>query len=125
VEPEHAGPGEGLTKTASAGLDRAVDLVRTELRRTPLLDLAADLRDLTVGADRLEPSRGLTTMTEILGELELLEREGRWGRTFSLRDHLRLAFAGGHVSEGMDHQDWGLWWALIEELDRLEAAESG
>lgn len=124
VEPEHVGPGEGLTASASAGLDRAVDLVRAELRRTPLLDLAEDLRALTTGTDRLEPSRALTIMTDLLEELELLAREGRWGRTFSLRDHLRLAIAAGVTSEGMDHRDWGLWWALIEELDRLEAAEA-
>lgn len=125
VEPEHVGPGEGLTPSASAGLARAVELVRDDIRRTPLLDLAEELRGLTVDAGRLEPSRGLTVLTQMLGELRLLEREGRWGRTFSLRDHLRLAIAAGEVSDGMDHQDWGLWWALIEELDRLEAAESG
>jgi len=124
VEPGHAGPGEGLTKTASAGLDRAVDLVRTELRRTPLLDLAEDLREMTSDTERLDPSRALTTMTDLLAELELLEREGRWGRGFALRDRLRLAIAAGEVSEGMEHRDWGLWWAMIEEMDRLEALEA-
>jgi len=24
----------------------------------------------------------------------------------------------------MDHRDWGLWWALVEELDRLETFEA-
>lgn len=124
VEPEHVGPGEGLTKTASAGLQRAVDLVRTEIRRTPLLDLAEDLREMTSDTERLDPSRALTTMTDLLAELELLEREGRWGRGFALRDRLRLAIAAGEVSEGMEHRDWGLWWAMIEEMDRLEALEA-
>lgn len=124
IEPEHVGPGEGLTRSAMAGLDTAVDLVRAEIQRNPLLGLAADLRGLTLGTDRLEPSRGLSIMSELLGELELLEREARWGRTFSQRDHLRLAISAGQLSDGMDHQDWGLWWALIEELDRLEAIES-
>lgn len=124
VEPENVSPGEGLTPAAAAGLDNAVDLVRAEVRRTPLLDLAEDLRALLVDEQRLEPSAALTTMTALLGELRLLEQEARWGRTFSLRDHLRLAIAGGESSAGMDHQDWGLWWALIEELDRIEAAES-
>lgn len=124
VEPEHVGPGEGLSARATEGLDRAVSMVRTEIRRTPVLDLAEELRVLTVGTDRLEPSPALTTMTALLGQLELLEREARWGRAFSLRDHLRLAIAAGETSDGMDHRDWGLWWALIEELDRLEAVES-
>ena len=69
-------------------------------------------------------SRALTTMTDLLAELELLEREGRWGRGFALRDRLRLAIAAGEVSEGMEHRDWGLWWAMIEEMDRLEALEA-
>ncbi len=24
----------------------------------------------------------------------------------------------------MDHLDWGLWWALIEEIDRLQQVEA-
>ncbi len=124
VEPEHTGSGEGLTGSASAGLDRAVDLVRAEIRRTPLLDLAEDLRGLTEGTDRLEPSRALAIIRALLDELEMLESDARWGRSFALRDHLRLAIAAGQTSAGMDHRDWGLWWALIEELDRLGAEES-
>jgi len=124
VEPEVVGPGEGLSPSAAAGLDRAVDLVRAEIARSPLLDLAVDLRELTADTDRLEPSLALTTLRELLGELHLLEREARWGRGFALRDRLRLAIAAGGVSEGMDHRDWGLWWALIEEMDRLEAVEA-
>ncbi len=123
VEPEYVGSGEGLTASAAAGLDEAVALVRTEIARTPLLDLAVDLRAATLDADWLEPSRGLTLMTELLGELNRLEREGRWGRTFSLRDNLRLAIAAGQTGEGMSGQDWALWWSLIEELERLEALE--
>lgn len=123
VEPEHVGSGEGLTPSASAGLDQAVELVRTEIARTPLLDLVVDLRAATVDAERLEPARALTLMTELLGELTLLESDARWGRTFSLRDNLRLAIAAGQTGEGMSHQDWALWWALIEELDRLGALE--
>lgn len=127
VEPEYTGSGEGLTVSAAAGLDRAVDLVRVEIDRTPLLDLAEDLRGLTGGPERperLEPSKALTIIRALLAELEMLERDARWGRTFALRDHLRLAIAAGETSEGMDHRDWGLWWALIEELDRLGAGES-
>ncbi len=124
VEPEYTGSGEGLTPSAAAGLDQAIDLVRVEINRTPLLDLAEDLRDLTEGTQRLEPSKALAIIQGLLAELEVLERDARWGRTFALRDHLRLAIAAGETSEGMDHRDWGLWWALIEELDRLGASES-
>jgi len=124
VEPEHVGPGEGLTATATAGLERAVELVRTEIRRTPLLDLAEVIRVPDPGSTPLGPSRAVTTMTALLAELRLLEEEARWGRSFALRDQLRLAIAAGDTSESMTHRDWGLWWSLIEELDRLEADES-
>lgn len=125
VEPEHVGSGEGLTASAAAGLDQAIELARTEIARTPLLDLAEELRVVTADPDRmeLEQSRALTVMTELLNELVGLERFARWGRTFSLRDTLRLAIAAGETGEGMSGHDWALWWSLIEELDRLEALE--
>jgi len=124
VEPEYTGSGEGLTASAAAGLERAVSLVRTEISRTPLLDHAEELRATIADSDRLEPSTALTVMNELLGELDILERDGRWGRSFALRDHLRLAIAAGETSDGMEGRDWGLWWALIEELDRLGADEA-
>ena len=123
VEPAHVGPGEGLTPEAAAALESALEIVRAEVRRAPLLQLADDLRSLVAG-DRLEESVPLSALRELLTELERLDREGRWGRTFALRDRFRLAIAGGTSSEGMDHRDWGLWWALVEELDRVEALEA-
>jgi len=123
VEPESTSSGEGLSTTAEAGLEVALQLVRDELRRVPLLRLADELRPLLVG-DRLEPSASRDRLRALLGELVGLDRDGRWGRTFSLRDGLRLDIAHQVSSEGMDHRDWALWWALIEELDRLEAAEA-
>lgn len=123
VEPAHVGPGEGLTPEAAAGLEQALELVRAEVRRAPLLQLAAELRPLVDGP-RLEESDALLALRALLGELEHLDREGRWGRTFALRDRFRLAIAGSTSSEGMDHRDWGLWWALVEELDRVEAREA-
>jgi len=107
---------------AAAGLEDALDLVRTEARRAPLLALADDLR-ATLDSGRLQASATLTVLGQLLDELSLLDWEGRWGRTFALRDRLRLGIAEGASSEGMDHRDWGLWWALIEELDRLERLE--
>jgi hypothetical protein len=123
VEPERTGSGEGLSASAAAGLEAALDLVRTEVRRAPLLALVAELRPL-VGGDRLEESEGLAALRALLEELEQLDRDGRWGHAFALRDRLKLALGGAVSSEGMDHRDWGLWWALIEELDRLEAVEA-
>jgi hypothetical protein len=123
VEPAHVGPGEGLTACASVALEQALEIVRGEVRRTPLLQLAEELRPLVSG-DRLAGSAALSALHELLGELERLDRDGRWGRTFALRDRFRLAIAGSAGSEGMDHRDWGLWWALVEELDRLETVEA-
>ena len=123
VEPEVVGPGEGLSAPAAAGLATALALVRDEVRRAPLLRLTAELRPL-VGRDRLEDSGALRAVRGLLEELVRLDRDGRWGAAFALRDRLRLAIAAGEIGEGMDHRDWGLWWALVEELDRLEAVEA-
>jgi len=123
VEPEVVGPGEGLSAAAAAGLEAALDLVRSEVRRAPLLDLSAELRPLVAG-DRLEASGSLAVVRDLLDELETLDREGRWGRCFRLGDTLRTQIAHETSSEGMDHRDWALWWALIEELSRLESAEA-
>ena len=123
VEPEHVGPRDGLTGTCAASLEQALDLVRAEVRRAPLLRLADELRVLVDG-DRLEDSAPLSALRELLAELETLDREGRWGRTFAVRDRFAMALAGSASSEGMDHRDWGLWWALVEELGRLEALEA-
>ena len=123
VEPAHVGPGEGLTPLAATALEQALGLVRAEVRRAPLLRLADDLRPLVAG-DRLDDSVALTALRQLLAELRLLDDEGRWGHAFALRDRFRLAIAGDVSSEGMDHRDWGLWWALVEELDRLEAVEA-
>jgi len=123
VEPEITSSGEGLSDSARLGLEVALDLARAEVRRSALIALAGDLRPLTEG-DRLERSASRDTMRQILVELVLLDREGRWGRTFSLRDRLRLSLTHDVSSEEMDHRDWALWWTLIEELDRLEALEA-
>ncbi|MEJ7744108.1 MAG: hypothetical protein WKF73_17145 [Nocardioidaceae bacterium] len=73
--------------------------------------------------DRLEGSAALSALRSLLGELDQTDRCGRWGRTFALRDQLRRNIASSPSSEGMDHRDWALWWALLEELDRLQALD--
>ncbi|MDQ4130843.1 MAG: hypothetical protein M3133_07640, partial [Actinomycetota bacterium] len=61
----------------------------------------------------------------LLHELEGLEREGRWGRTFAERDRLRLRIADGeHAGDFVGGLHWAMWWALMEELDRLQALEA-
>ena len=123
VEPADVDPGERLSPAGAAGLDVALALARAEVRRTPLLLLAERVRPLVTG-DRLRPSEARDAVVAICEELRLLDEEGRWGRTFAERDRLRGAIADGRTSEGMDHLDWGLWWGLVEELDRLEALEA-
>ena len=123
AEPARTGPAERLSGQAEVALEIALGLVRAELRRIPLLDLADELRGRSQGV-RLEPAPALDALRDLLGELEGLDRQGRWGATFALRDRLRQQIAEGGTGFGMDHLDWGLWWALIEELDRLQPLES-
>ncbi len=123
VEPARVGPGEGLTPLATAALEDALAMVHAEVRRMPLLQLADELAGLVEG-DRLTSSPALDALRALLDELDGLDRNGSWGHAFALRDRMRLAIASASSSEGMDHRDWGLWWALIEELDRIEALEA-
>jgi hypothetical protein len=123
AEPAQTGPAERLSGQAQVALETALSLVRAELRRIPLLELADQLR--ARGQEiRLEPAPALDVLHDLLGELEGLDRHGRWGAAFSLRDRLRRRIADGDTGFGMDHLDWGLWWALIEELDRLQPLET-
>lgn len=122
VEPESTEPGEGLTPAAQRGLEIALHRVRTELRRLPLLALADELRAL-LESDRLGASASLDTLRLLLDELLVVDRDGRWGHTFALRDRLTLDLAHQVSSEEMEPRDWALWWALIEELGRLQAQE--
>jgi hypothetical protein len=123
VEPARLDPCDRLSPQAEAGLEQALELVRAEVGRAPLLEHADRLREAVAG-ERLEPSPALTALEDLLEELDLLEREGRWGRTFAERDRLRLCISLGETGEGMETLDWGLWWGLIEELDRLERVEA-
>lgn len=119
VEPSETGPGEGLSAACEQALERALELVREEVRLTPLFDLARMVEESLEGRS-LEAAEALDAMQDLLTQLEVRDREGRWGRTFAERDRLKLAIAEGSISERMTHPDWAMWWALIEELDRLE-----
>ncbi len=122
IEPVSVDPSEQLTSRVDAAIEPALELVRAEVRRIPLLECADEIR-VSLADGHLEPSPTLAAIEDLLGELTLLDQEGRWGRTFAERDRLRLRIATGESSQGMSHVDWGLWWALIEELDRIQAVE--
>ena len=122
VEPACIEASETLSDEATTALDQAVGLVWAEVRRAPLLDLADRGRDL-LAENRLRSSPGLSALHELLSELQGLERHGTWGATFLARDRLRGHIARGETSDGMEHLDWVVWWALIEELDRVQALE--
>jgi hydrogenase maturation protease len=124
VQPARTGPGDEMSPEARAALHQVVAAVRAELRRRPLTEVVTALHERCAG-DRLEPSPALTTMRELLGELDELDRTGHWGAAFARRDRLRLDIAGNRTSDGMEHLDWALWWALIEELDRLQPLDAG
>jgi hypothetical protein len=123
VEPGAFGPSDELSDAGQRGLERALSLVRAEVRRAPLLALADEIR-ASLGDEHLEPSPALESMRGLLGELDVLDRHGRWAGVFRERDRLRLRIGDGATGEGMSHLDWGLWWTLIEELDRLQAVEA-
>lgn len=122
-EPVLPGPSESLSAEARAALDTALELVRAEVRRAPLLQLADEIRERLSEKDH-SPSPALEALHDLLAQLETLDREGRWARTFAERDRLRLRISMGETGERIDHLDWGQWWALLEELDRLEQLEA-
>ncbi len=122
VEPAVTGPSDQLSAEAESALDEALELVRAEVRRAPLLELVPLVRE-SLADGNLGPSAALEAMEALLDELDILDREGRWGATFRERDRLRLRIGMGETSEGMTHADWGMWWAMIEELDRLQQLE--
>jgi hypothetical protein len=123
VEPVRTESDPTLSAEVEAAIPELLELIRAEVRRAPLLALTAEIRtELTDG--HLAPGPTVDALHALLDELDVLDREGRWGRTSSERDRLRYAIAAGESSDGMRHLDWGLWWTLIEELDRLQSVEA-
>lgn len=123
IEPERIAPDPRLTPTAETAVGRAVEAVRREVGRAPLF-LAAERLRREAADVRAEESPAAATLALLLNELRRVEDGASWGRTFPLRDRLRNQISGGGTGEGMSHLDWGLWWALLEELDRLQRMET-
>ncbi len=122
IEPVRSDPSTALTPEVEAALEQALELVRAEVCRAPVLALADELREILTG-DRLAPSGAVTALRQLLDELDEVDRRGAWGDTFALRDRVREQIAAGKEPHGMGALDWSLWWALIEGLDRLQPLE--
>lgn len=124
VEPPRADLTDRTSREGRQGLEEALEVVRAEIRRGPLLELTRQVREV-MASEPLEPTPVVESVEALLGALALLERDGRWNRTFAERDRLRLRIATGeHAGDRVMGLHWALWWALIEELDRLQAVEA-
>ena len=122
IEPVDSSPSTALSPPVEAALEHALELVRADVARAPVLRLADQLR-AAVAEERLAESAAVGALRRLLDELHEVDRRGEWGRTFALRDRLRDEIAAGHEPEGMSALDWSQWWALIESLDALQPPE--
>lgn len=120
IEPQETGPAADLSPTVKKAVEEAVTAIQREVLLTPLFILGTVLRSQQVEFPLAE-SPASKTMEQLFAALEGLETDGKWGRTFGLKDRLRLQISAGETPEGIGHLDWSLWWGLIEELDRLQA----
>lgn len=126
VEPASTSLCDHLSPEVTAALGQVLELVRADVRRAPLLELAEHIHErCTADADRIGPTPALATLLDLVESIRVLGDEGRWGRVFAQRERLRRQIDAGRTGEGMDTLDWALWWALLEELDKLFEAESG
>lgn len=123
VEPKMTEPSESISAEASRALTEVVNQVQLEARRTPMLSLAHQV-EAGIAQEPMPDSQAQHHLAQLLEELNTLEVEGRWGRTFALRDKLVGSITAGQTGDAMSKLDWGLWWGLIEELNRLEKAEA-
>lgn len=122
LEPARTDVSERLSPQARAAVWPALRLLRAEARRAPLLSLADRVR-AELGEHRLERTPAVQAVERLVRELAVVDEEGRWGDAFLLRDVLRSRIGAGETACDMSHLDWGLWWGLVEELDRLQPLE--
>lgn len=114
--------GVELSPQARAALPGMLEMVRAEVRRAPVLHVAAQIRERLETPPDTE-SAAVLAMQDLLRELEQLDEHGRWGAAFTHREHVQARIAAGQTPEGMEHLDWALWWALLEEIERLLPTE--
>ncbi len=125
VEPAVTGMSEHLSPAGEAALERALELVRAEVRLAPLLELADRLSRRWYGEeDRFGAAPAHVTADRLLAAIAARAESDRWGAVFALRDRLRRQIDEGGTDEGMDTLDWALLWGLLEELDRLLALQA-
>lgn len=122
LEPARTEVSERLSPEAEAALEPALDLARAEARRAPVLDLADRMRAIRA-EEQLEPTPAVQALDRLLRELEAVDDCGELGDAFELRDILRSRIAAGETACDMTHRDWGAWWGLIDELDRIQPLE--
>lgn len=81
--------------------------------------------EISSSMTRAEPdaSPAADPMRALIDELYRSDADATWGSTFRLRDRVKLGISEGAIGEGMTKLDWGVWWALLEELDRAQSAE--
>ncbi len=121
IEPAATGPGDRLSEVVRAAIGTVTARIRRECRSAPVLDLADRLRPRLVEGV-LSPSAVRSALVDLVATLDLLDLEGRWGRTFVAKDALQLAVAGGDTGGDLDHGDWGMLWGLVEGVQGLEAS---
>jgi hypothetical protein len=120
VEPASVALSDQLSAQGQSALEEALGLVRIEVALVPLLDLAAQIGiRCREDADRLGDAPAVHTLAELVRCIQVLGEDGRWGRTYALREQLRRQIDSGQTGEGMDFLDWALLWSLLEELDRF------
>ena len=125
VEPSSTELSDRLSPDARAALERVLELVRDEVRRAPVLELARRVEErCREDADRIGGTPAYRTLLDLLKAVAVMGDEGRWGRVYALRERLKREIDAGQTGEGLDLGDWALWWALLDELDRLLAAEA-
>lgn len=105
------------------GRDR-LDAVFDEIALSSLVELCLRLHPVLRRAARSAagaPAPALDAVLRLVDAIESTEPVLDWPAIFSSGDDARAAIAasyGGPELDGLDHLEWSMVWALIEELDR-------
>jgi hydrogenase maturation protease len=125
VEPASTKLSDHLTPEARAGLERALELVRAEALRAPLLDLAARIeRRCADGEGGGSEGPAPRPLVDVLRAVRVMGDEGRWDRAAALRERLGRELEE-HRGDNGDVVDRAAALALLDELDRVLGVEAG